>query len=149
MSNESVLVCESSAGNLNMTQNYSAVTICTDSARGISSRPTSCRILDLHFEDKRFVKKNNNKNKNHTSVITIHVQIHSHLALPYLAGLVVEPDQGVIPGENFAVEGGVVLGRPAASHRPADLDWLIQVDMPLLEWVRVGSAGEHGQRRRH
>lgn len=146
MSNESVLVCESSAGNLNMTQNYSAVTICTDSARGILSRLTSCRILDLHFEDKIFLGK---KNNNHTSVIAIHVQIHSHLALPYLAGLVVEPDQGVIPGENFAVKGGVVLGRPAASHRPADLDWLIQVDMPLLEWVRVGSAGKHGQRRRH
>lgn len=130
MSNESVLVCESSAGNLNMTQNYSAVTNCTDSAR---------RIYNFLGE----------KSNNHTSVIAIHIQIHSRLALPYLAGLVVEPDQGVIPGENFAVEGGVVLGRPAASHRPADLDWLIQVDMPLLEWVRVGSAGEHGQRRRH
>lgn len=65
---------------------------------------------------------------------------------PYLAGLVVKPHQGVIPGQHLAVKGGVVLGRPAPSHRPADLDRLIQVHMPLLEWVRVRSAGEHGQR---
>lgn len=64
----------------------------------------------------------------------------------YLASLVVKPDQSMIPGEDFAVEGGVVLGRPTASHRPADLDWLVQVHMSLLEWVRVGSAGEHSQR---
>lgn len=67
----------------------------------------------------------------------------------YLAGLVVEPNQGMIPGQHLAVKGGIVLGRPTPSHRPADLDWLIQVHMSLLEWVRVGSAGEHSQRRRH
>jgi len=71
------------------------------------------------------------------------------IAFSYLAGLVVEPNQGVVPGQHLAVEGGVVLGRPAPSHRPADLDGLIQVHMALLERVRVGSAGEHGQRRRH
>lgn len=64
----------------------------------------------------------------------------------YLASLVVKPNQGMIPGQHLAVEGGVVLGRATPSHRPADLDWLIQVHMPLLEWVRVGSAGEHSQR---
>lgn len=66
--------------------------------------------------------------------------------ISYLAGLVVEPYQSMIPGQHFAVKGGIVLGRPAPSHRPADFDWLIQVHMPLLEWVRVGSAGEHSQR---
>lgn len=64
----------------------------------------------------------------------------------YLAGLVVEPDEGMIPGQDLAVEGGIVLCGATASHRPADLDWLIQVHMSLLEWMRVGSAGEHGQR---
>lgn len=63
-----------------------------------------------------------------------------------LASLVVKPHQSVIPGQHLAVEGGVVLGWPAPSHRPADLDGLIQVHMPLLEWVRVGSAGEYCQR---
>lgn len=71
------------------------------------------------------------------------------IVLSYLAGLVVEPNQGMIPGQDLAIEGGIVLGRAAPSHRPADLDWLIQVHMPLLEWMRVGSAGEHGQRWRH
>lgn len=63
---------------------------------------------------------------------------------PYLACLVVKPNQGVIPGQHLAVERGVVLRGPTPSHRPADLDGLIQVDMSLLERVRVGSAGEHG-----
>lgn len=63
-----------------------------------------------------------------------------------LAGLVVEPDQGVIPGQHLAVEGGIVLRRATPRHRPADLDRLIQVYMSLLEWVRVWSAGKHGQR---
>lgn len=52
-----------------------------------------------------------------------------------LASLVVEPNQGMISGQHLAVKGGIVLGRPTPSHRPADLDWLIQVYMPLLEWV--------------
>lgn len=64
----------------------------------------------------------------------------------YLAGLVVEPDQSMIPGQHLAVKGGIVLRRTTPGHRPADLDWLIQVYMSLLEWVRVWSAGEHGQR---
>lgn len=63
-----------------------------------------------------------------------------------LAGLVVEPDQGMIPRQHLAVEGGIVLCWATPRHRPADLDRLIQVYMPLLEWVRVWSAGEHGQR---
>lgn len=67
----------------------------------------------------------------------------------YLASLVVEPNQCVIPGQHLAVEGGVVLGWSTSSHRPADLDRLIQVYMSLLEWMRVGSAGEHSQRWRH
>lgn len=66
-----------------------------------------------------------------------------------LAGLVVEPDERMVPGQHFAVKGGVVLGGSAAGHRASDLDGLIQVNMALLERVRVGSAGEHSQRRRH
>lgn len=76
-------------------------------------------------------------------------KIQSQLAIiisSYLASLVVEPNQGMIPGQHLAVEGGIILGWAAPSHRPADLDRLIQVHMPLLEWMRVGSAGEHGQR---
>lgn len=68
------------------------------------------------------------------------------IILSYLASFVVEPNQGMIPGQHLAVKGGVVLGRATPSHRPADLDWLIQVYMTLLEWVRVGSAGKHSQR---
>lgn len=63
-----------------------------------------------------------------------------------LASFVVKPNQGMIPGQHLAVKGGVVLGRATPSHRPADLDWLIQVYMTLLEWMRVGSAGKHSQR---
>lgn len=64
--------------------------------------------------------------------------------ISYLACFVFKPNQGVIPGQHFAVEGGIVLSRATPSHRPADLDRLIQVHMPLLEWVRVGSAGKYG-----
>lgn len=67
----------------------------------------------------------------------------------YLASFMVEPDERMVPGQHLAVERGVVLGRTAARHRPADLDRLIQVHVAILEGVRVGSAGEHGQRRRH
>lgn len=58
----------------------------------------------------------------------------------------VEPDESVVPGQHFAVEGGVVLCGAAAGHGPSNLDGLVQVNMALLERVRVGSAGEHGQR---
>lgn len=67
----------------------------------------------------------------------------------YLARFMVEPDKCVIPGQHLAVERGIVLGRTTPSHWPADLDRLIQVHVSILERVRVGSAGEHGQRRRH
>lgn len=67
----------------------------------------------------------------------------------YLASFVVEPDKCMIPGQHLAVERGIVLGWTTPSHWPADLDRLIQVDVSILERVRVGSAGEHGQRRRH
>lgn len=67
----------------------------------------------------------------------------------YLASFMVEPDECMIPGQHLAVERGVVLGRTTSSHWPADLDRLIQVHVSILERVRVGSAGEHGQRRRH
>ena len=57
------------------------------------------------------------------------------LYIPHLASLVVEPDEGVVPRQNLAVEGGVVLCRTAPGHRAADLDRFIQVDMSFLEWV--------------
>ncbi|MED6287435.1 hypothetical protein CHARACLAT_016336 [Characodon lateralis] len=60
--------------------------------------------------------------------------------VPYLPRLVVEPYKSMIPGQHLAVKCGVVLGWSAPSHRPTNFDRLIQVHMPLLEWVRVGSA---------
>lgn len=62
-----------------------------------------------------------------------------------LACLVIKPDQSMVPGEHLAVKGGIVLGWPAASHRAADLDRLVQVDMTLLKRVGVRAASEDGQ----
>lgn len=69
--------------------------------------------------------------------------------MTHLACLVVEPDEGMVPGEHLAVEGGVILGRAAARDRAPDLHRLVQVDVTLLKRVRVRAAGEHSQRRRH
>lgn len=69
--------------------------------------------------------------------------------LTYLSCLVVEPHQSVIPGQHFAVKGGVILRRATAGHGAPDFDRLIQVDMTFLKRVWIRAAGEHGQRRRH
>lgn len=101
------------------------------------------------------------KHTQHMTLLPTHIEIQPSIqniftterlkiyTISYLASLVVEPDQCMIPGQHLAVKGGIVLGRTTTSHRSADLDWLIQVYMPLLEWVWVGSAGEHSQRWRH
>lgn len=68
---------------------------------------------------------------------------------PYLARLVIEPDQGMVPGQHLAVKRRVVLCRAAAGHGAPDLDRLVQVDMAFLKGVRIRPAGEDGQRRRH
>lgn len=94
-------------------------------------------LHQIHLESWRKVNPRG-KDKSNVSVVIV--------VFSYLASLVVEPNKGMIPGQDLAVEGGIVLGWATPSHRPADLDWLIQVYMPLLEWMRVGSAGEHGQR---
>lgn len=138
MSNESVLACKNRTGYMNMTKNWRGDHLHRQCPRAIIQ---ACSLQNYGL---RFWTQNS-----HTSVITNLQLLPFPYSFPYLAGLVVEPDQGVIPGENFAVKGGVVLGRPTASHRPADLDRLIQVHMSLLEWMRVGSAGKHSQRRRH
>lgn len=84
-----------------------------------------------------------------SATITFHFEGGTAAVSSYLARFVVEPDQRVIPGQHLAVERGIVLGRATPGHRAADLDRLIQVDVSILEGVRVGLAGEHGQRRRH
>lgn len=63
----------------------------------------------------------------------------------YLACLVIKPDKRVVPGQHLAVKGGIVLGWPATSHRAADLNRLVQVDMTLLKRVGVRPASEDGQ----
>ena len=83
------------------------------------------------------------------TIITPQPYTHSLKLSSHLAGLVVEPDQRMVPGEHLAVKRRVVLRGAAARHGAADLDGFVQVDMPLLEGVRVWSAGEHGQRGRH
>lgn len=62
-----------------------------------------------------------------------------------LARLVIKPDESVVPGQHFAVEGSIILRGPTAGHGAADLDGLVQVDMTLLEGVRVRAAREDGQ----
>lgn len=62
-----------------------------------------------------------------------------------LARLVIKPYESMVPGQHFAVKGGVILRWSAASHRAADFDGLVQVDMSLLKRVRVRAASEDGQ----
>lgn len=52
-----------------------------------------------------------------------------------LARFVIEPNEGMIPGQHLAVKRCVVLSRTTASHRSPNLDWLIQVDMTFLKRV--------------
>lgn len=130
----------STVGNLNMTQNHFAVAILSKLACWRIWNNVS-QIFNYNFPSKQniFITK------------CVFLDLHQFYTIifSYLAGLVVEPDQCMIPGQHLAVEGGVVLGWATSSHWPADLNWLIQVHMPLLEWVWVGSAGEHSQRWRH
>lgn len=106
-----------------------------------------CCILTSGSNDEVFVPPNQSDSWEESNAFS--QSWIENTAVSYLPGLVVEPHKSMIPGQHLAVEGGVVLGRSAASHRPSDLDWLVQVHMSLLEWVRVGSAGEHGQCWRH
>lgn len=45
-----------------------------------------------------------------------YVKGYTIIIFSYLASLVVEPDQSMIPGQHLAVEGGIVLGRATPSH---------------------------------
>lgn len=51
----------------------------------------------------------------------------------------------MVSGQHLTVKSRVILSGPAASHRAANLDRLVQVDMALLKRMRVRAASEDGQ----
>lgn len=137
----------STAGNLNMTQSFCGGHLWRYSTWGYCPGLPALEFwMSLKYS---IITFHPNQNIFITKCVFLDLHQFYTIIFSYLAGLVVEPDQCMIPGQHLAVEGGVVLGWATSSHWPADLNWLIQVHMSLLEWVWVGSAGEHSQRWRH
>ena len=52
------------------------------------------------------------------------------------------PEEGVVSGENLAVENPIVSTRPRAGHGTTDLQGLLQTHVPLLQVLQVWNEKE-------
>lgn len=104
----------STAGNLNMTQNHFAVAICEDTAH--EAIVQACLLKNLGCLKYSIITFHPKQNIFITKCVFLDLHQFYTIIFSYLAGLVVEPDQCMIPGQHLAVEGGVVLGWATSSH---------------------------------